>query len=318
MRVLLITQGMSRVVVPIVQSKHQVVGVVESMPRGSGAIRKKGAIYNLLRYVYSWLRRRPKGLGDFCQDNKIPYIFFHKENEKKVTQWVSDLNPDVMVVFSMSRLLKKSIFSIPKMGAINLHPAFLPDYRGPNPDFWQYYNMELNPGVTVHYIDEGEDTGDILYQERMPIPLGIKSPDRLDRLVGKLGVSLILKALDSLEHGSAPRLKQSSISTTVRARNLDPGEHASIIDWEHWPIERIWHVLRGTELWLNALPLPSGVMSGQRWVIEDYEEFQDQQNRPGSIYRRKRRLCVATRGGCIYLKVNFKISRFVLHALGKV
>ncbi|MGI6455390.1 MAG: formyltransferase family protein [bacterium] len=79
-------------------------------------------------------------------------------------RWVREKNPDFICVKSMSQLLKENIFSIPKYGTINLHPSILPNYRGPNPLFWTMFNQECESGMTVHYINKGEDTGDILRQ----------------------------------------------------------------------------------------------------------------------------------------------------------
>lgn len=226
---------------------------------------------SLVRYFYSQIKRQPLSLKKKAEQHGLPYRFMTSSDDSGLVEWVQDLKPDI-VVFSMSQLLKEKIFSIPKYGTINLHPAILPEYRCPNPDFWQYYHMEMNPGVTVHYIDQGEDTGDIIFQERTHISLGTKSLPRLDKLIGETGVSLVLKALDAIQAGNAPRMKQPLQSPTPRAKILTPDEHQTIIDWQNWPIERIWYLLRGTELWLNALPQPSGLWKGQRWIIEEFEK----------------------------------------------
>jgi methionyl-tRNA formyltransferase len=233
-------------------------------------------------------------------------------SDASLREWVKKKNPDVIVVHSMSQLLKENIFTIPKYGTINLHSSYLPEYRGPNPDFWMYYHVDLNPGVTVHYIDAGEDTGDIIYQERYGIPLGIKSPDKLDIGVSKIGVNLLCKALDGIAAGTAPRIKQPQDSPTPRARNLKPEEHKTIIDWNNWPIERIWHLLQGTELWLNALEQPSGMYRRHRWIIEDFVKSQISENYVcGSIYRDHKKVFVACPGGKIYISVKFNMKYFI-------
>ncbi|WP_370679877.1 methionyl-tRNA formyltransferase [Comamonas sp. GB3 AK4-5] len=317
LKILLITQGISRIVDPIITSKHEVVGVLESMPRNFSGINSKGIVFEFIKKTYSILSRREISLRRFCAKKNIPYYFIWKKNSSDAAQWIREIAPDLIVVFSMSQLLRRDILSIPPMGAINLHPSYLPSYRGPNPDFWQYCSMELNPGATVHYIDLGEDTGDILFQDRLPIPLGTKSPERLDKLVGGLGVSLLLKSIDAIAEGKVSRLKQSEISPTPRARNLIPEEHANIIDWEHWDIEKIWHILRGTESWLNAIAQPVGFMAGQRWSIDAYEKIQDGIGRPGDIGRYKGRRCLFVRGGVIFLSVKFDPKRVVLKFLNK-
>jgi methionyl-tRNA formyltransferase len=234
-------------------------------------------------------------------------------NDEGLEYWISGKNPDVIVVFSMSQLLKPNIFSIPKEGTINLHAAYLPEYRGPNPDFWQYYYMEMEPGVTVHYVDAGEDTGDIILQERVEVPLGIKSPDRLDLLVGKVGVRLIIEALEQIASGSVERKQQPKKSPTQRARNIKKEEHAFIIDWQSWRLERIWHVMRGTELWLDCVSAPTGLLTGQRWQVGDFEKIQVERDQDdlGKVKRDKEGYYVICREGVIRLNVHFSAKTLI-------
>lgn len=312
LRILLITQGISRLVRPLFASEHQVIGILESMSHDFDGLNNKSTLFGILKKIYSAVKRQDVFLPDFCRGQNIPYNFIWKKNSKEIAGWIESLNPDLIVVFSMSQLLKDDILKIPRFGVINLHPSFLPSYRGANPDFWQYYDMEMNPGATVHYVNAGEDTGDIIYQERVNIPLGTKSPARLDKLIGELGVSLMLKATDAIAQGNVLRIPQPAQSPTLRARNLKPEEHAGIIDWEHWPMERIWHVLRGTELWLDAIAQPVGLLAGQRWSIQEYEKTETQKGIPGKIGRYKNRKCVFTKDGVIYIGIDFDIKKSIL------
>lgn len=316
-KILMITQGVSRLVRPLFESNHQVVGVLESMPRDYDDSRKKSLLIEFLKKTYSLVKRQDVFLPNFCKKRSIPYNFIWKKNSKEITNWIRELNPELIVIFSMSQLLKDDILKIPRLGVINLHPSFLPSYRGANPDFWQYHDMEMNPGVTVHYVNAGEDTGDIIFQERVHIPLGTKSPERLNKLIGELGVSLMLKAIDAIAQGNAPRTPQPAQSPTPRARNLKPEEHTEIIDWEHWPIERVWHVLRGTELWLDAIAQPAGLLAGQRWSIREYEKTDIAQGTPGKIGKYKNRKCVFAKDGVIYIGIDFDIKKSILKILRK-
>lgn len=312
MRIILITQGVSRLVEPLVNSGHDVVGILESMPRGYDASVKNPKIIFLLKKLYSLVKGQDIFLSDYCKRKKIEYGYIWKGNAKDASLWIESLRPDLIVVFSMSQLLKEDILNIPRFGVINLHPSYLPSYRGANPDFWQYYDMEMNPGATVHYVDAGEDTGDIIFQERVHIPLGTKSPIRVDKLVGEVGVSLMLKAVDAIAQGNAPRTPQPMQSPTNRSRNLLLNEHAQIIDWQGWSIERVWHVLRGTESWLNAVPQPKGLLAGQRWSVLGYEKTDTSQGKIGKIGRHKGKKCIFARDGVVYIEINFDIKNFIL------
>ncbi|WP_394339091.1 formyltransferase family protein [Methanosarcina sp. UBA289] len=78
---------------------------------------------------------------------KNPYYYLRKGENENLEKWMKNLQPD-LIVYSMSHLLKENIFSIPKFGTINIHYSHLPEYRGPAPLFWEYYDYVLNPGVT--------------------------------------------------------------------------------------------------------------------------------------------------------------------------
>lgn len=315
LKILIITQGVSRLVKPIMISGHEVVGILESMPRDFNDTKRNSLLLKMLKKFYSILTGKEIFLKNFCKKHCLAYNFIWKNNSNEISRWIENLKPDLIVIFSMSQLLKEDIIKIPPLGVINLHPSFLPSYRGPNPDFWQYYDMELNPGVTVHFVNEGEDTGDIIYQERVYVPLGTKSPARLDKLIGESGVSLMLRAIDTIAQGKVVVVAQPKQSTTVRARNLKLEEHTEIIDWKNWPIERVWHVLRGTELWLNALTQPTGLMAGQRWSIQKYKKTEEKLGVLGQIGKNKNKKCVFTRDGLIYISIDFDIKKLILKLL---
>lgn len=274
MNIILITQGISRVVQPLLDSEHTILAILESAPRGYAVTRTKNQLLRKIVSLKNIFKPGPASLKELCKKKKVPYRFMTSSSDAGLEDWVKLLSPDLIVVFSMSQLLRENIFGIPRHGTINLHPSFLPEYRGPNPDFWQYYDQILNPGVTVHYVNAGEDTGDIIFQKRVSIPLGTKSPERLNILISEVGVSLLLSAIDAIGKGSVKRKTQPAESPTVRARNIKKDEHSKIINWNEWPIERIWHVMRGTELWLNCIRQPRGLYRGQRWIVADYHKIE--------------------------------------------
>lgn len=318
MKIILITQGLSRLLLPLINSGHNVVGIIESMPRDFTEKKKTSLLFRILRKCYSFFNNKHQTLKNFCEEKNIKYTYICKGRDKEIDQWVKNINPDLIVVFSMSQLLRESIFRQPKHGTINMHPSYLPEYRGANPDFWQYYNMEMNPGVTIHYIDEGEDTGDIIYQERVHIPLGTKSPERLDKLIAEMGVPLMLKAINDIKTGIAPKIPQSKESPTPRAKNLTEQEHATIIKWDEWPIERIWHILRGTELWLNAYEQPKGIYKGHRWSVGEFVKAPNIHT-PGGLVTYQGEKAIATPEGYIFISVTFSLKKLLIKLLqGKV
>jgi methionyl-tRNA formyltransferase len=312
MRIIIITQGLSRVVQPLISSEHEIVGIIDNLQRKDQ--RKQPHILSLISFIWSKLSNRTT-LKSFCKYKNIKYLMMRKSNDIGLFEWINSLRPDLIVVFSMSTLLTKTIFSIPRFGTINLHPSFLPDYRGPNPCFWHYYDVELNPGVTVHYISEGEDLGDIIYQERINIELGIKSKDRLDRLINELGVYLLIKAINDIEKGVAPRIPQLFKSKTVRARNIKESEHSSLVNWEEFEGTKIWHILRGAEDWLNVIPQPNGMFKNTRWLIGNFEKMDSSKFNIGHIYNIDGEFKLITKDGFINLNKRFSFSTLIKNIL---
>ena len=74
-----------------------------------------------------------------------------------------------MVVADYGALLKPVLLAVPRLGAINVHPSLLPKYRGAAPIPWAIANGETETGVTVQFMSERMDAGDIILAEREPI-----------------------------------------------------------------------------------------------------------------------------------------------------
>ena len=101
--------------------------------------------------------------------NNIPFKRYKEINSEEVFQYVKSCTPDLCVIAHFEKLIKIPILEIPKLGFINLHPSLLPFYRGMAPQHWPIINGEQETGISVHYVDAGIDTGDIIVQERIPI-----------------------------------------------------------------------------------------------------------------------------------------------------
>ena len=88
-------------------------------------------------------------------------------NSEESYNFLIGAKPELLVVYGTS-ILKKRIIEIPKLGALNAHSAILPDYRGNFVEFWQVYNRDYDKvGITIHFIDVGVDTGDIVFQRKL-------------------------------------------------------------------------------------------------------------------------------------------------------
>lgn len=132
----------------LVKQKFNIVGVVPP--------KKNHDTYNFFK--------------NFVGNLGLNLIEFDKSpNEKEYLDKIKALNADIGVICSYNTKLSADFIKTTKMGYINCHPSLLPDYRGGAPYFHIINNGEKISGITLHFIDEEFDTGDIVYQEKFDV-----------------------------------------------------------------------------------------------------------------------------------------------------
>jgi methionyl-tRNA formyltransferase len=104
-------------------------------------------------------------LIELCTLKNIPCYYRVKVGSKEG----SEQAPHLIIVATFKQILPQSVISLPPMGIVNLHPSLLPSYRGPSPTNAVLLNGEDKTGITVHYIAEELDAGNILLQRTIPI-----------------------------------------------------------------------------------------------------------------------------------------------------
>jgi len=133
------------------------------------------------------------------------------------------LQPDVIVVACFPRLLPPALLNLPRHGALNVHPSLLPAYRGPQPLFWVFHDGLEHAGVTVHQMDSGADTGDIVAQRPLALPDGISYTDA-EQLCAEEGARLVVEAAHAIDAGTLARRPQPatglSYAPTPRAEDF--------------------------------------------------------------------------------------------------
>ena len=96
-------------------------------------------------------------------------IEVHSVNQEGVADYIRALEPDVAITYGVG-LVKPHIFSVPRWGTINVHHGSIEEYRGLDSHLWAIYHQRFDRlGVTIHYVDEGLDTGNVLDQEQINI-----------------------------------------------------------------------------------------------------------------------------------------------------
>jgi methionyl-tRNA formyltransferase len=282
--------------------RHQVVAIIESAPRNlpkdSPSLVRALVRAAQNRFSHRATMRRLAGKW------KIPYFYLSKENKDQLPTWLESIGPEIVCVASLSQLLKKEVIDIPRYGALNLHPSLLPKFHGPFPWFWQYYEWEKEWGMTVHRIDEGQDTGPIVKQKSFTVETGADIYDTMAK-AAPIGADLMLEAANEIEAGTAIFRPQPP-HNYPKARIVKRDE--KLIDWDQWSIERTWHVMRGTYPWLDAVDYPKELQGRVR--IGTYEKC-DANCPAGSMAKDKHGFFAAHREGKIRLVIQSDVLSLV-------
>ena len=141
-------------------------------------------------------------------EHPIPVWEVGSLSDARTLELLADLQPDLIAVACFPYIFPSALLQLPRYGCLNLHPSLLPAYRGPLPLFWMARQGERRAGVTLHFLDEGLDTGDIVAQTAFDWPDGISGVD-LEQRCAEEGAKLLLVALQQLaQGGELPRRPQ--------------------------------------------------------------------------------------------------------------
>lgn len=156
--------------------------------------------------------------------------------------WVRKLQPDLLVLGFVTAFVPQEMIDLAKFGGINYHPSLLPKYRGGSAINWAIIKGETETGVTIHFIDEGVDTGPILLQEKVAI-----TPDDTVKSVYfnklyPLGIEMIAEAVKQIREGHANPINQdesnASFQPVITAAD-------TLIDWTQ-PTHQVYNLVRGS------------------------------------------------------------------------
>lgn len=160
-------------------------------------------------------------------------------NEPSVVDALAALRPDLITVISYRQILRAPIINITPLGVINLHGAMLPKFRGASPINWHIIKGEKEGGVTIHYIDEGVDTGAILAQQPIPIEHDDTGVSLFDKVTG-VGFDLFVEVVQQIASGTTdPQPNRKELGSYYRRRTP---EHSKI-DWTQSETE-IYNLIR--------------------------------------------------------------------------
>ena len=155
----------------------------------------------------------PTPVKSLALENGIPAYTPKTLRDEEFAALFESIAPELIVVVAYGKILPKSVIDYPKYGCINAHVSLLPKYRGAAPMQRAIMDGEKETGVTIMYMDEGLDTGDIIMAESFPISEGDDFESVHDRSA-ELGAALLIKAISEIENGTATRTKQDDALAT--------------------------------------------------------------------------------------------------------
>ena len=150
-----------------------------------------------------------KGLNVLCPE-KIG-------SEESLTA-LKDLVPDLFVVVAYGQYIPQAVLALPANGSINLHPSLLPKYRGSSPIQWALVNGDTATGVTILYVSQKMDAGDILLQREVPI----RPEDNaitLEPILAQAGAALMMEAVEQIRAGTVNAQPQDE-AAAIEVRKL--------------------------------------------------------------------------------------------------
>lgn len=191
-----------------------------------------------------------------------------KGNEEFIRR-IREAGPDLIVVAAYGKLLPVELLEIPRLGCINIHASLLPKFRGAAPIHRSVMEGEETTGVTLMYMEEGLDTGDMIAARSTPI--GKKTTAELHDELSEMGADLLVKTLPYIEQGINGRTKQDESKATYAPMIF---KQDGLMDFSR-PAEELERLVRGLNSWPGAYTIYRGEPM-KIWNAEVLDEKSDQ------------------------------------------
>ena len=215
----------------------------------------------------------------------------NKVKEPQFLDLLNELKPDAIIVAAFGQILPKALLDIPKYGCINVHASLLPKYRGAAPIQYAILDGETETGISIMYMDEGIDTGDVILQEKLVIEPDETGGSLFEKMAA-LGASCLLTALEQIENKTAVRIKQDHEQATyVKMISKDMGR----LDFSQ-PAVKLERMVRGLDPWPSAFTFLDGkTLKIWKAAVEEDDEA-SYAARPGEIIELRRDAIVVKTG----------------------
>src|SRR6195256_271123 len=237
-------------------------------------------------------RIEPTPIKNALGEVKMPILQPNRIKDRETVEQIRGLQPDVIVVMAYGQILPRAVLEIPRIACLNLHVSLLPRWRGAAPIQAAIAAGDRETGITVIYMDEGLDTGDILLQRKIDIEPNDTGGSLHDRL-GEMAPDALLESLRLLDEGSAPRAPQDNAQSTLASKlTREDGR----IDWSE-PADVIERKIRAYDPWPGAF-----TKIANRNLKIYSASIVDLSGKPGTFLRHEKEVVIAAGTGALSLE----------------
>src|SRR5437667_12145112 len=228
-------------------------------------------------------RIEPSPIKKALAGTKIPILQPARIKDRQSIEEISARSPQAIIVMAYGQILPRGILETPRVACLNLHASLLPRHRGAAPIQAAIASGDPETGITVMYMDEGLDTGDILLQRKIDI-LPTETGGSLHDRLGQIAPDALLESLQLLAKETAPRIPQNNALATYAPKlTREDGR----IDWSE-PAEAIERKVRAFNPWPGAF-----IKLGGRNLKIFSASIVDLRGKPGEILRSEKELVIA-------------------------
>ncbi len=191
---------------------------------------------------------------ELAWENNIPVWEVQHLSDAWTISTLAAYKPDAICVACFSQRIPPAILKLPRFGCLNVHPSLLPANRGPVPLFWTFREGHEQTGVSIHLVDEGMDSGDILAQEAIHVPDGI-SYAHLEMRCAMHGGELLARTVWNLYRGLARPVVQEE---TKSSYHTFPSAEDFVIHAGEWSARHVYNFICGVVEWGGPVQINTG------------------------------------------------------------
>ena len=172
------------------------------------------AIGFALTFLLPFLRKRIRPAWSLALKHNIPVLHTDNINSAQSLAFLKVCGADLYISAYFSQILKRETLQLPKKGVLNVHPGWLPSYQGAMAYFWVLKNNQDKAGVTIHWIDEGIDTGQMLARKSFKIEKN-STQDQVLIFTAVIGARLLRRVLKRIVQGKSPVIHETDPSEST-------------------------------------------------------------------------------------------------------